>query len=82
MEREFLLIIERASIQVSRKYDQEQGRTGVRRGRGYVRDNVPKLLTKMLKSCFVRFQNVVEAHEVLLGHLNRVKRMYKGGLHD
>ena len=77
MEGEFLLIIERASIQVTRSCDQEEGHSG-RRGRGHVRKNVPKLLTKMLKICFERFRNVVSAHTVLLGHFNRTKRIYKG----
>jgi len=78
MESQFLLIIERASIQVSRAQDQEEGQRG-RKGRGYVKENVPRLLTKMLQICFARFQNVVHAHEILLTHLQRVKRMYKGG---
>lgn len=78
MEKEFLLIIERASIQVTRSHDNEVGNTGRRRGRGYVKENVPKLLTKMLRTCFKRFHDVVEAHGVLLGHFQRVKRIYKG----
>lgn len=77
MEKEFLLIIERASIQVTRSHDNEVGNTGRRRGRGYVKENVPKLLTKMLRTCFKRFHDVVEAHGVLLGHFQRVKRIYK-----
>ena len=39
--------------------------------------NSPKLLTKMLKMCFQKFQNVVSAHSVLLVHLHRAKRVYK-----
>lgn len=81
MEREFLLIVERASIQVSRARDMEEGQRG-RKGRGHVKENVPKLLTKMLQSCFVRFQCVVHAHQVLLAHLHRVKKMYKGETDD
>ncbi len=38
--------------------------------------NSPKLLTKMLKICFQKFQNVVSAHSVLLVHLHRAKRVY------
>lgn len=78
MEREFLLIIERASIQVSRSYDQEEGHAPGRKGRGYVWENVPRLLTKMFQICFRRFRHVVDAHSILLLHLHRVKRTYKG----
>lgn len=77
MEKEFLLIIERASIQVTHSYDLEEGHTG-RRGRGLVRENVPKLLTRMLQSCFERFRHVVAAHCVLLSHFQQSKRIYKG----
>ncbi len=38
--------------------------------------NSPKLLTKMLKICFQKFQDVVSAHSVLLVHLHRAKRVY------
>ncbi len=78
MEKEFLLIMERASIQVTRSYDNETGITNRRKGRGYVRENVPKLLTKMLQICFEQFHHVVYSHRVLLTHFNRTKRTYKG----
>lgn len=77
MEKEFLLIIEKASIQVTRTRDQEEGQGG-RKGRVIVRENMPKQLTKMLKLCFERFRGVVSAHEVLLSHFQRTKRTYKG----
>ena len=77
MEKEFLLIIEKAAIQVSRLRDQEEGLVG-RKGRGYVKENLPKQLTKMLQICFERFRAVVSAHSTLLGHFQRAKRTYKG----
>jgi hypothetical protein len=77
MQREFLLIIEKAAIQVSRTRDAEEGHTG-RKGRGYVKENLPKQLTKMLHICFERFRAVVSAHSILLGHFQRTKRTYKG----
>ena len=77
MEKEFLLIIEKASIKVTRSRDQEEGLVG-RRGRAFVRENMPKQLTKMLQICFERFRAVVSAHEVLLSHFQHAKRMYKG----
>lgn len=77
MEKEFLLIIEKASIQVTRTRDQEEGQ-GARRGRVVVRENMPKQLTKMLQICFERFHAVVSAHEVLLSHFQHTKRTYKG----
>lgn len=77
MENEFLLIVEKASIQVTRTRDQEEGHVG-RRGRGPVRENVPKQLTKMFQICFERFHAVVLAHRILLSHFQRTKRTYKG----
>ena len=77
MEREFLLIIEKASIQVTHTRDQEEGHVG-RKGRGFVRENQPKQLTKMLQICFGHFRGVVSAHGKLLGHFHRAKRTYKG----
>lgn len=79
MEKEFLLIIEKASIQVTRTRDQEEGHVG-RKGRGFVQENMPKQLTKMLQICFERFRGVVSAHTVLLGHFKRTKETYKGSL--
>lgn len=76
MEKEFLLIIEKASIQVTHTRDQEEGAVG--RRRGLVRENMPKQLTKMLQICFGRFRAVVSAHCTLLGHFQRTKRTYKG----
>lgn len=77
MENEFLLIIEKASIQVTHARDQEEGHVG-RRGRGFVRENLPKQLTKMLQICFERFRAVVSAHRVLLSHFQKTKQTYKG----
>ena len=77
MEKEFLLIIEKAAIQVSRIRDQEEGHSA-RKGRGYVKENLPKQLTKMLQICFERFRGVVFAHNTLLTHFHRAKRTYKG----
>ena len=45
--------------------------------RGVVRENQPKLLTKLLQICFERFKNVVQAHGVVLSHLQRAKKVYK-----
>ena len=44
-----------------------------------VRENQPKLLTKLLQICFERFKNVVQAHGVLLTHLQRTRNVYKRG---
>ena len=49
-----------------------------RKGRGYLKENVPGLLTKVFQICFQLFCHVVSAHNVLLLHLQRVKTMYKG----
>ena len=56
--------------------DQEAGFSGGR-SRGVVRENQPKLLTKLLQMCFERFKNVVQAHGVLLGHLQRTRNVYR-----
>ena len=77
MEKEFLLIIEKAAIQVSRTRDEEEGHMG-RKARGYIKENMPKQLTKMLQICFERFRTVVSAHSTLLEHFKRAKRTYKG----
>lgn len=77
MEKEFLLIIEKAAIQVSRIRDQEEGHLG-RKGRYYVKENQPKQLTKMLRICVEQFRAVVSAHSTLLGHFQRTKQTYKG----
>lgn len=58
--------------------DQEAGFSGGR-SRGVVRENQPKLLTKLLQMCFERFKNVVQAHGVLLGHLQRTRNVYRKG---
>ena len=52
---------------------------GGRRPRKVDIENQPRLLTKLLQICFERFRNVVSAHSVLLGHLQRTKRIYKRG---
>ena len=56
--------------------DQEAGFTG-QRMRGVVRENQPKLLTRLLQICFERFKNVIQAHGVLLSHLQRTRNVYK-----
>ena len=77
MEKEFLLIIEKASIQVTRTREREEGHVG-RKGRGFVQENLPKQLTKMLQICFDRFRGVVAAHTILLKHFEKTKKTYKG----
>jgi len=58
---------------------QRVGMKGGRRPRKVDIENQPRLLTKLLQICFERFRNVVSAHSVLLGHLQRTKRIYKRG---
>lgn len=76
MQREFLLIIERASIQVIRSAEQQLGLPTQGR-RKVARENQPRLLLRLLQICFERFRNVVSAHSVLLGHLLRARKVYK-----
>jgi exocyst complex component 4 len=72
MKREFVLIVERESIRVTRQEEQEAGPLG----RRALRDNNPKLLRKLLSNCFAKFHSVVQAHTVLLSHLHRAKKVY------
>ncbi|CAI8041439.1 Exocyst complex component 4 [Geodia barretti] len=74
MKREFVLIVERESIRVTRQEEQEAGPLG----RRALRDNNPKLLRKLLSNCFAKFHSVVQAHTVLLSHLHTAKKVYNG----
>lgn len=67
------------ALSAEQEAGQRVGIKGGRRPRKVDIENQPRLLTKLLQICFERFRNVVSAHSVLLGHLQRTKRIYKRG---
>lgn len=74
MDREFLLVVERASVHVTRVAQEETSVLSQRARRG----NRPELLVRLLHYCFERFRNIVAAHSSLLVQLNRARRTFKG----
>ena len=54
--------------------EQEAGPLGLKA----LRENNPKLLRKLLSLCFSKFHSVVQAHAVLLFHLQRAKKVFQG----